>query len=291
MSFTVEKLNEQNKQELLKTVSGGRRPHAVLVDGGTEKEREQIAYLLAKIYVCENSNGSEPCNNCSSCRKTDEKIHPDIIWVEKDRDRKYYKKDEMRSVVEDAYQTPNEARVRVIIISEMQLVKVDGQNVLLKILEEPPSYTVFILTAESANSVIGTVLSRVSRFRIGENKDDISVSVKTVEVIKNIAGALLSPYEFDMVLATAPLDGSKQKIVDTLTALTVFFRDAIAIKNGGSALVKELEETAEEVAYSIPLATLLKHYESTNDLLKLTLGSPNYALLGAQLCAKLMSDS
>lgn len=290
MSFNVGNLNEQKKQELLKTVSGGRRPHSVLVDGGTEKERMEIAYLLAKIYVCENSNGSEPCNNCSCCRKTDEKIHPDIIWVEKDRDRKYYKKDEMRSVVEDAYQTPNEARVRVIIISEMQLVKVDGQNVLLKILEEPPSYTVFILTAESANSVIGTVLSRVSRFRIGENKDDLAVSAKTAEVIKGIAKALLSPYEFDMVLATAPLDGSKAKIVDVLTALTVFFRDAIAIKNGGSVLIKELEEPAEEIANSLSLATLLKHYESTNDLLKLTAGNPNYPLLVAQLCAKLKSD-
>ncbi len=290
MSFNVGNLNEQKKQELLKTVSGGRRPHSVLVDGGTEKERMEIAYLLAKIYVCENSNGSEPCNNCSSCRKTDEKIHPDIIRVEKDRDRKYYKKDEMRSVVEDAYQTPNEARVRVIIISEMQLVKVDGQNVLLKILEEPPSYTVFILTAESANSVIGTVLSRVSRFRIGENKDDLAVSAKTAEVIKGIAKALLSPYEFDMVLATAPLDGSKAKIVDVLTALTVFFRDAIAIKNGGSVLIKELEEPAEEIANSLSLATLLKHYESTNDLLKLTAGNPNYPLLVAQLCAKLKSD-
>jgi DNA polymerase III gamma/tau subunit len=74
MSFNVDSLNEQKKQELLKTVSGGRRPHAVLVDGGTEKEREEIAYLLAKIYVCENAKDSTPCNSCSGCRKSDEKI-------------------------------------------------------------------------------------------------------------------------------------------------------------------------------------------------------------------------
>ena len=55
MSFNVDNLNEQKKQELLKTVSGGRRPHAVLVDGGTEKEREEIAYLLgfcSPTYFC-----------------------------------------------------------------------------------------------------------------------------------------------------------------------------------------------------------------------------------------------
>lgn len=290
MSFKVEKLNEQKQQELLKIVSGGRRPHAVLVDGGTEKERQEIAYLLAKIYVCENSNGSEPCNVCSSCRKADEKIHPDIIWVEKHHDRKYYKKEEVRPVVEDAYQTPNESKVRVIIISEMQLMKVDSQNVLLKILEEPPSYTAFILTSESANNVISTVLSRVSRFRIGENKGEIRVSEKTVDTIRKIADALRSSYEFDMIEATASLDGSKQKITDVLTVLTLFFRDAIALKNGGTVLIKDLEESALKTADSFSLAKLLKYYEISDELLKLTSGNPNYALLVAQLCAKLKGD-
>lgn len=290
MSFKVEKLNEQKQQELLKIVSGGRRPHAVLVDGGTEKERQEIAYLLAKIYVCENSNGSEPCSVCSSCRKADEKIHPDIIWVEKHHDRKYYKKEEVRPVVEDAYQTPNESKVRVIIISEMQLMKVDSQNVLLKILEEPPSYTAFILTSESANNVISTVLSRVSRFRIGENKGEIRVSEKTVDTIRKIADALRSSYEFDMIEATASLDGSKQKITDVLTVLTLFFRDAIALKNGGTVLIKDLEESALKTADSFSLAKLLKYYEISDELLKLTSGNPNYALLVAQLCAKLKGD-
>ena len=68
----------------------------------------------------------------------------------------------------------------------MQLMKVESQNVLLKILEEPPTYTAFILTAESANNVIGTVLSRVSRFRIGENDNDLVFKEKTLEIVKNI---------------------------------------------------------------------------------------------------------
>jgi DNA polymerase III gamma/tau subunit len=288
MSFNVDSLNEQKKQELLKTVSGGRRPHAVLVDGGTEKEREEIAYLLAKIYVCENALDSTPCNSCSGCRKTDEKIHPDIIRVTKDPDRKYYRKNEdVRPIVEDAYQTPNEAKVRVIIIPEMQLMKVESQNVLLKILEEPPTYTAFILTSESANNVIGTVLSRVSRFRIGESDNDLVFKEKTLEIVKNISEALSSNYEFDIISATAPLDGNKQRIVEVLTALSVFFRDALAIKNGSKSLLKDLEQEAEKVAFSFPVSTLLNYYESTNELLKLTQGNPNYNLLVAQLCVNL----
>ena len=288
MSFSVDSLNEQKKQELLKTVSGGRRPHAVLVDGGTEKEREEIAFLLAKIYVCENATDSTPCNSCSGCRKSDEKIHPDIIRITKDPDRKYYRKNEdVRPIVEDAYQTPNEAKVRVIIIPEMQFMKVESQNVLLKILEEPPTYTAFILTSESANNVIGTVLSRVSRFRIGESDNDLVFKEKTLEIVKSISEALSSNYEFDIISATAPLDGNKQRIVEVLTALSVFFRDALAIKNGNKALLKDLEQEAEKIAYSFPVATLLNYYESANELLKLTQGNPNYNLLVAQLCVKL----
>ncbi len=288
MSFNVENLNEQKKQELLKTVSGGRRPHAVLVDGGSEKEREEIAYLLAKIYVCENATDYLPCNSCSSCKKADEKIHPDIIRVTKDPDRKYYrKKEEVKPIVEDAYQTPNEARVRVIIIPEMQFMKVESQNVLLKILEEPPTYTAFILTSESANNVIGTVLSRVSRFRIGENDNDLVFKEKTLEIVKNISGALSSNYEFDIISATAPLDGNKQRTVEVLTALSVFFRDALAVKNGSEPLIKDLEAEAERVAQAFAVSTLLNFYESTNELLKLTQGNPNYNLLVAQLCVNL----
>ena len=287
MMIDINNLTEQTKNEFLKTVSGGRRPHAVLVDGGNEKEREEIAYLLAKTYVCENAVNNEPCNNCSSCRKANEKIHPDIIKVTKPDDKKFFRKDDIKEVVENSYQTPNESVKRIFILSEMQLMKVEVQNVLLKILEEPPVYTAFILTAENANSVIGTVLSRVSRFRIGEKNDDLSFSEKTIEIVKNTVNALSSNYEYDIIFATAPLDGNKQLTTEVLKALSVFFRDALVIKYGGKAIIKELENESQNVAYSFSSDKLLERYESVTELLKLTDGYPNYTLLSAQLCAKL----
>lgn len=287
MMLKIEELNEQLKSEFLKTVSGGRRPHAVLLDGGTEKERENIAYLLAKTYVCENASSDKPCDNCSSCRKTNEKIHPDIIKVTKPDDKKFFRKEDVKAVVENSYQTPNEASKRIFILSEMQLMKVDSQNVLLKILEEPPSYTAFILTAENANSVIGTVLSRVSRFRIGESNTEPEFSEKIIDIVKNTVEALSSNYEYDIILATAPLDGNKQLTCDVLKALSVFFRDALVVKNGGKALIKDLENEAHSVAHSFSSEKLLERFDSINELLKLTEGYPNYTLLSAQLCAKL----
>lgn len=287
MILSINNFNETIKAEVLKTVSGTRRPHAVLIDGGSEALRDEVANFLAKVYVCDDVKDGEPCQNCSSCRKTDERIHPDIIKVTKPSDKKFFKKDDLKGVVESAYQTPNEAKVRVFILSEMQLMKVDSQNVLLKILEEPPVYTTFILTAESANSVIGTVLSRVSRFRLGETGNDFEVNEKTLEVVRNTVNALSSNYEYDIIFATAPLDGNKQLITDVLKTLSLFFRDALVIKNGGKALIKELESEAEGVAFSFSSEKLLSRYESMNELLRLTEGYPNYTLLTAQLCAKL----
>ena len=288
MMIDLENFNEQIKNEFLKTLSGGRRPHAVLIDGGTAKEREDIAYLLAKVYVCSNAESSEACNNCSSCRKADERIHPDIVKIKKPDDKKYYsKKDDVKPIVEDAYQTPNEAKVRVLLVTEMQLMKEDSQNVLLKILEEPPSYTVFIITAESANSIIGTVLSRVSRFRIGESNDDLEFSEKVLNIVKNVASALSSSYEYDIIKALAPLENNKQLTVDVLKALSVFVRDAVSLKYNGKVLIKELESEAKSVSFAFSIEALLERFESINEFLKLTAGNPNYTLLVAHLCAKL----
>ena len=288
MMIDLENYNEQIKNEFLKTVSGGRRPHAVLIDGGTEKEREDIAFLLAKVYVCPNSTDSEACNNCSSCRKADERIHPDIVKVKKPDDKKYYsKKDDVKPIVEDAFMTPNESKVRVLLITEMQLMKVDSQNVLLKILEEPPSYTVFIITAESANSIIGTVLSRVSRFRIGESNDDVEFSEKVLNIVREVSSALMSNYEYDIIKALAPLDSNKQLTVDVLKALSLFIRDALTLKYNGKVLIKELENEAKAVSFAFSTEALLERFESINEFLKLTAGNPNYTLLVAHLCAKL----
>ncbi|MBR2875553.1 MAG: hypothetical protein IKC01_00270 [Clostridia bacterium] len=287
MMLGIDNLNEQMKNELQKTISGGRRPHAVLIDGGTENEREEMAYLLAKVYVCNDDSSNEPCNSCSSCRKTDERIHPDIIKVTKPDDKKYFKKDDLKKVVEEAYQTPNEAKVRVFILSEMQLMKIESQNVLLKILEEPPAYTAFILTSETANSVIGTVLSRVSRFRIGEKNGELGFDEKAVEIVRKTSEAMLSNYEFDVISATAALDGNKQLTVNVLNLLALFFRDAVAVKNGGKPLVSELISETEKISYSFSTEKLLGFYDNMNELIRLTEGYPNYTLLSAQICAKL----
>lgn len=263
----------------------GRISHAVLVVGGSEGERNIAAEFIAKNTVC-TEEGVLACGRCSSCRKAEGGIHPDIITVEKPKDKKFFQKDSLKAVVEGAYLTPNEAPVKVYIIKEMQFMTEECQNVLLKILEEPPSYTSFVLTSSNAESVIKTVLSRVTRLKLsGEAQTDFSG--KAVSTVKNVLTALLSQFEFDVTAALAPVDGDKALTAEVLSLLSVALRDCIVRKFGAKPVLTDFEENEKELCERFSSDRLLKMYDGVSELLRLCESYPNYTLLAAVLCARL----
>lgn len=263
----------------------GRCPHAMLIDGGGEKQRTELARLAAKMIVCSNQDIT-PCGACENCRKADENIHPDIITVTKPDDRKFFVKNDVKKVVADAYLTPNDSLKKVYILSEVQQMNEECQNLLLKILEEPPHYTVFILTSQTANAVIGTVLSRVVRLRLGK-AEDVQYSEKAVDVVTKLASAVSSPYEYDKIQATAPLDGNKKLTVEVLELFIAVLRDAVSLKSGGKILLDEFKNQSTELADKSSLKKLLDMYGEVCGLYRSLDNNPNYTLLSAVLCARL----
>ena len=263
----------------------GRCPHAMLIDGGGEKQRTELARLTAKMIVCSNQDIT-PCGACENCRKADENIHPDIITVTKPDDRKFFVKNDVKKVVADAYLTPNDSLKKVYILSEVQQMNEECQNLLLKILEEPPHYTAFILTSQTANAVIGTVLSRVVRLRLGKT-EDIQYSEKAVDVVSKLASAVSSPYEYDKIQATAPLDGNKKLTVEVLELFIAVLRDAVSLKSGGKILLDEFKNQSRELADKSSLKKLLDMYGEVCGLYRSLDNNPNYTLLSAVLCARL----
>lgn len=276
-------------ENILKTLDSffadGRCPHAVLIDGASEEEREGLARLTARMIVCENKDRT-PCGECEHCRKAKDGVHPDIITIKKPDDKKRFVKDDVKKMVADAYLTPNEATTKVFIVKEMQLMTEESQNLLLKILEEPPSYTAFVLTSENSNAVIGTVLSRVVRLRMGKSVS-AEYSEKAVNVVKNFVDAVLSPYEYNRIEAAAPLDGNKALTEEVLGLLIGVLRDAVALKSGGKSLLENLKSESQKISDSLTLDKILYMYETADDLLKSLANNPNYTLLSAVLCAKI----
>ena len=263
----------------------GRCPHAMLIDGGGEKQRTELARLAAKMIVCSNQDIT-PCGACENCRKADENIHPDIITVTKPDDRKFFVKNDVKKVVADAYLTPNDSLKKVYILSEVQQMNEECQILLLKILEEPPHYTAFILTSQTANAVIGTVLSRVVRLRLGK-AEDVQYSEKAVDVVTKLASAVSSPYEYDKIQATAPLDGNKKLTVEVLELFIAVLRDAVSLKSGGKILLDEFKNQSTELADKSSLKKLLDMYGEVCGLYRSLDNNPNYTLLSAVLCARL----
>ncbi len=265
--------------------SESRCPHAVLIDGSGEASREALARLVAKMTVCENKDRT-PCGACKNCRKADEGIHPDIISIKKPDDRKSFVKADIKKMVSDAYITPNDADKKVFIISEMQNMTEECQNLLLKILEEPPVYTAFVLTSQSANAVIGTVLSRVVRLRLGSVQAD-DYSEKAVEVVKNLSKAVCTHKEYEKIKATAPIDGNKKLTLEVLNLFIAVLRDAIALKSNGKILLNDFSEQAQLLSAQNTLKGLLDMYDTVCKIHLSLENNPNYTLLSAVLCARL----
>lgn len=263
----------------------GRRPHALLIDGAGQEQRKNLALLAARMMVCGNKDRT-PCGECEHCRKAKENIHPDIITIKKPDDKKHFVKDDVKKMVADAYLTPNEADVKVFVVEELQQMTEESQNLLLKILEEPPRYTAFVLTSETSNAVIGTVLSRVVRLRMGKNVAT-EYSEKAAGVVNNLVDAVLSPYEYDRIEATAQMDGNKALTAEVLDLFIGVLRDAIVLKTNGRILLEAFESKSQKLAAGLTLEKLLKMYETADGLLKSLENNPNYTLLSAVLCAKI----
>ena len=263
----------------------GRRPHALLIDGASQEQRRNLALLAARMMVCENEDRT-PCGECEHCRKAKENIHPDIIAIKKPDDKKHFVKDDVKKMVADAYLTPNEADVKVFVVEELQQMTEESQNLLLKILEEPPRYTAFVLTSETSNAVIGTVLSRVVRLRMGKNIAT-EYSEKAAGIVNNLVDAVLSPYEYDRIEATALMDGNKALTAEVLDLFISVLRDAIVLKTNGNALLDAFKKASEKLSGSLTLEKLLNMYEIVDGLLKSLENNPNYTLLSAVLCAKI----
>ena len=153
--------NERLKENLRVSVGRGRVSHFYLISGPTGSGKHTLSRLLAAAILCRGEN--TPCLSCNSCRKVLGDTHPDCITVE-DREHKNLPVRIVREARADMYVMPNEGSHKVYIFP--QEMGIEGQNALLKILEEPPEYGVFILLSDNPEKLLPTVRSRCTELRL-----------------------------------------------------------------------------------------------------------------------------
>ena len=147
--------NERLKENLAFSVGRGRISHFYLISGPAGSGKHTLARLLSAAILCQNAN--KPCLTCNACRKVMGNAHPDCITVE-DPEHKNVAVKIVRDARADMYVMPNESDRKIYIFP--QELGIEGQNALLKILEEPPEYGVFILLSDNPEKLLPTVRSR-----------------------------------------------------------------------------------------------------------------------------------
>ncbi len=153
--------NERLKENLIKSLQKGRASHFYLISGPEGSGKHTLARLLSAALMCQEPQ--KPCLRCSACRKLLADTHPDCITVE-DPTHKNVPVKLVREFREDAFIRPNEGAKKIYIFP--QELGVEGQNTLLKILEEPPSYGVFILLTDNPEKLLPTVRSRCTELKL-----------------------------------------------------------------------------------------------------------------------------
>ncbi len=156
--------NRELKARLSGSFDTGRASHAYLLCGPKGSGKRTLAKILAAAFQC-TAEAGVPCGHCNQCRKVFGDIHPDVITVD-DPEKKILPVDKIREARTDAFLRPNEGKRKIYVIPRAQDMNENGQNALLKLIEEPPAYGVFFLLTDNAGRMLPTIRSRCAELRL-----------------------------------------------------------------------------------------------------------------------------
>ncbi len=282
--------NERAKEYLSSAFARHSFPHALLIAGESGIGKRTLADIIAKALVCMDENA--PCGKCEACRKAANGFHSDIIKLDAENlkeDAKKFgiepKNDSIiaviRAIKSNALLRPNDAERKVYIINNAGALSHDCQDALLKILEEPPYFTTFILLCYNLSDLLPTIVSRAAHISLspltdsdmlrvieaklpGISADEQNELIKTsggicsflvedknqahTDFAVNIANALTSGDELNIYRAISALEKeNRDTLMSVMDELTVIIRDACVISsNAASTLISRADSSVSE---------------------------------------------
>ena len=233
----------------------GRIPHSFLIFGEKGLGKKTIAdYIASRLVESEKVSA-----------------HPDVIYAEHEGKLQGFKADHVRHLMADSFITPNNADKKVYIFTDCDNMSQTAQNALLKVVEEPPSFSYFIFTVSSKDLMLSTILSRVVSIGATEcseedcrkaltekgfSDDDISSAIsafhgnigkcesyisdenirKRIETVRNIADSIAEWNEYKTLKFLSSIDGERSDIKEALYALSKIMRDASVARFDGKPI-------------------------------------------------------
>ena len=246
-------------------VENNRVSHAYILNGERGSGKRMLANLFATTLLCESGN-SEPCGKCHSCRQAESGNHPDIIRVTHEKPNSI-SVDDIRTQVNNTVDIkPYQGPYKVYIIPQADLMTPQAQNAILKTIEEPPAYAVFLLLTENEEMLLPTINSRCVMLKLRNIKDTLirkylmenleipdykadmctafaqgnvgraimlansehfnEIREEAVQLLKHIHGMELS----EIVAAVKNISVYKLEITDYLDIIMIWYRDVLMYK-------------------------------------------------------------
>lgn len=153
-------------------ITSGRIGHSYLFCGTRGTGKTTIAKIFAKAVNCEHPVDGSPCGECASCKAISEDANLNVVEMDAASNNGV---DDVRNIIDQVAYSPTQGKYRVFIIDEVHMLSGAAFNALLKTLEEPPAYAIFILATTEPNKLPLTILSRCQRYDFGR------LSVQTIE--------------------------------------------------------------------------------------------------------------
>ncbi len=147
----------------------GRMPHTFLLTGERGAGKRTFADHIAMTLLCDNGSA---CGECRQCKRILNGTHPDVIKPERSGVKQIYSRDTIRSICSDAFISPNDCDAKVYIFADCESMEESSQNLMLKLIEEPPDTAYFIFTAVNGSIFLPTILSRVVTIGIPEASEN-----------------------------------------------------------------------------------------------------------------------
>lgn len=152
-------------------IKAGRVGHAYLFCGTRGTGKTSIAKIFAKAVNCEHPVDGSPCRECPTCKAIAAGVSMNVIEIDAASNNGV---DNIREIVDEVSYSPTEGNYKVYIIDEVHMLSIGAFNALLKTLEEPPSYVIFILATTEVHKIPITILSRCQRY------DFRRISIETI---------------------------------------------------------------------------------------------------------------
>ena len=301
MGFETLLGNDRLKENLTVSLSKGRVSHFYLISGPAGSGKRTLARLLAAAILCQGRD--KPCGVCGPCRKALKNEHPDFITID-DPEKKTVPVDLIRKARADIYIQPNESDYKIYLFPRAQDMGLPGQNALLKVLEEPPKYGVFILLTDNPEKLLPTVRSRCTELALTSvpqkqmrqhltlkypkaSAEDIAAAIMRSggwlgQAQELLEGGEIPPQTADFVRSFAARDTmglvnvlvpmekwKRDALVDLLTDWQMLLEDALACRAGlpsTSPLARELSQgrTAPELMQALKALQKAAQYAQGN---------------------------